>query len=74
MPAHDFAYDWYRRAYSILRYSKNENGFIPLSEILSYAKAFDLIGTREEFVSVIRELDVAENNYFNKTKPKKEEK
>ena len=65
MPIYDFSYDWYTRAYSILRYSKGENGYIPLTEILAYTVHFDLISSKIEFISVIRSLDEAENKYFN---------
>ena len=74
MPVYDFSYDWYARAYSILRYSKNENGYIPLSEILVYAEHFELIGTKEEFIHVIRSLDAAENKFFKAKEEKKEDK
>ena len=63
MPIVDFSYDWYSKAYSILRFSKGDNGYIPLSEILSYTEHFKLIGSKDEFVSIIRSLDFAENKY-----------
>lgn len=72
LPVSDFSYEWYINAYKTLRFSKNENNVIPLSEILAYANNFDLIGTKDEFVKVVRSLDVAENNYFA-NKDKKEE-
>ena len=74
MPTVDFSYDWYSKAYSILRYSKGDNGYIPLSEILSYSEHFDLIGSKEEFVSIIRSLDYIENKYHSdKEKAKRKE-
>jgi len=73
MPVYDFSYDWYVNAYSIIRYSKNESGHIPLSEILAYANNFDLIGTKEEFVRVIRSLDITENKHFSEKEEKEKE-
>ena len=64
MPVYDFSYDWYLKIYSILRLSKSENGYIPLSEILVYTDHFEIIGSKEEFVQVIRGLDITEQEYF----------
>lgn len=72
IPSNDFSYEWYYKAYSTLRYSKGDNGFIPLSEILSYTDHFKLIGSKDEFLDVIRGLDVAENKFFKKKEDAKQ--
>lgn len=66
MPKHDQTYDWYVRAYSILRFSRRGSGYIPLSEILSYVSHFELIGTKFEFISIIQSLDFTEKDFFEK--------
>lgn len=63
MPELDFSYASYSRAYSMLRSSANQNGVIPLSEILAYTDHFGIIGTKEEFVDIIRSLELEEFDY-----------
>ena len=47
----------------MLRSSANQNGIIPLSEILVYADHFGVINTKEEFVDIIRSLENEEFRY-----------
>ena len=72
MPVYDFSYEWYQQAYSLLRYSKTDNGYIPLSEILAYSEHFELIGSKIEFLKVIRGLDIIENKFYESEELKKE--
>ena len=57
----------------MLRSSANQNGMIPLSEILAYTNHFVIISTKEEFVDIIRSLESEEANY-HKAKKDSEEK
>ena len=61
IPETDFSYGWFMASYVLLSNSKMENGLIPLSELREYANSFGLIGSFEEFVSII----YAMNDVFN---------
>lgn len=73
MPELDFSYASYSKAYSMLRSSANQNGVIPLSEILTYADHFGILGSKEEFVDIIRTLELEEYNYHKEKDGKKDE-
>jgi len=66
MPVYDLAYEWYMKAYHILRFSRRESGYIPLSEILLYTSHFELIGAKHEFITIIQGLDFSEREFFDK--------
>lgn len=57
----------------MLRSSANQNGIIPLSEILAYTNHFMIIGSKEEFVDVIRNLESEESAYHKNKDGKKDE-
>jgi len=63
LPELDFSYASYSKAYSMLRSSANQNGIIPLSEILTYSEHFGVISSKEEFVDIIRSLEKEEHDY-----------
>ena len=65
MPYLDYSYEWYYMAFSLLRSSRNENGIIPLSEILTYTEHFEIISSKVEFITIIQGLDIAENDYHS---------
>ena len=48
---------WYLEMFRKLERSRSENGYIPLSEILICSNNYELIGTKEEFVNIMLELD-----------------
>ena len=73
IPKLDENYSWYSKAYSMLRSSANQNGIIPLSEILAYTEYFGLVASVEEFVLIIRGLEEKEAEY-HENKNKSEEK
>ena len=57
----------------MLRSSANQNGVIPLSEILAYTEHFLIIGTKEEFVDIIRNLESEESTYHKNKDGKKDD-
>lgn len=60
-PSYDQEITWYLNAFFMLTGSRNNGmsiGRIPISEILAYASAFELISSLEEFVTVITAMDV----------------
>lgn len=57
----------------MLRSSANQNGIIPLSEILAYTEHFLIIGTKEEFVDIIRNLESEESTYHKNKDGKKDD-
>ena len=61
VPEEDYTYSWFVSAYYTLSNSRNESGGIPLSELKIYADNFGLIGSFEEFVSIIYALNHAHN-------------
>jgi len=73
MPPFSLSYEWYMKAYSILRFSRRESGYIPLSEILTYTSHFELIGTKHEFITIIQGLDFSEREFFDKRDKSKED-
>jgi hypothetical protein len=58
---------WYNEVFRILARSRNTGGFIPLSEILAFAREFDIIGSKMEFVDIITQMD----SYFTEYQAKK---
>ena len=56
---------WYLKKYRLLETSRGANNYIPISEIVALASYIDLVGSREEFVSVIQKLDSEYNRRMN---------
>lgn len=57
---------WYLNMFRFLERSRGPNEYIPLSEIVSCFGHFDLIGTKQEFITVISALDEAYIAYFKR--------
>lgn len=53
----DIGVEWYHSMYRMLEASRNQNGYITIESILAVANNFDLIGTKQQFVSIIQALD-----------------
>lgn len=73
---------WLLDAYQFLDPLRKENvgmggvvrGFIPVSEIVAYANAFPLLVELDEFVNVIRAVDVEYIKLINLTKSSDQQK
>lgn len=57
---------WYLEMYRLLERSRGPSNYIPLSEILACANNFDLIGTKQEFISIMHALDDVYVKHFEK--------
>ena len=55
----------------MLRLSSNQNGVIPLSEILCYTDHFTIINTKEEFVDIIRGFESEERRHHKEKEDQK---
>jgi hypothetical protein len=58
----------------VLNSGRQELNQIPLGDIFSYIDHFDLIGSKEEFITVIQELDAAFLDHYNKEREKTRKK
>ena len=53
----DIGVSWYLDMFSMLETSRGANNYISLSCILDLANNFELLGSKQQFVSIIQALD-----------------
>lgn len=65
---------WYLSTYKYFLRAKTELTPIPLSELINFAKNIDIVGTIEEFLDVMQEIDFIYIKYFKAVAEKENEK
>lgn len=63
--------NWYLDSYRRLKAGKAEQDPITLSDILAYLELFDNIGSVDEFVDIMQEIDdIIADDYMSRQEPK----
>ncbi len=65
---------WYLDVFRILNSGRQELNQIPLQDIFSYIEHFDIVGSKEEFIEIIQEMDSVFLDYYNKQREQKQKR